>query len=70
MSDEVSANYGHIEAQRNVMLNAREQACEQINRMFGTDISVSFRSNMKTLVNGNLVEKKHLVEQADGEPNE
>ena len=70
VSDEVSANYGHIEAQRNVMLNAREQACEQINRMFGTDISVSFRSNMKTLVNGNLVEKKHLVEQADGEPNE
>lgn len=70
VSDEVSANYGHIEAQRNVMLNAREQACEQINRMFGTDISVSFRSNMKTLVNGNLVEKDQLVEQTDGEPNE
>lgn len=70
VSDEVSANYGHIEAQRNVMLNAREQACDQINRMFGTDISVSFRSNMKTLVNGNLVEKAHLVEQTDGEPNE
>lgn len=70
VSDEVSANYGHIEAQRNVMLNAREQACEQINRMFGTDISVSFRSNMKTLVNGNMVEKDQSVEQTDGEPNE
>lgn len=70
VSDEVSANYGHIEAQRNVMLNAREQACDQINRMFGTDISVSFRSNMKTLVNGNLVEKDELIEQTDGEPNE
>lgn len=70
VSDEVSANYGHIEAQRNVMLNAREQACDQINRMFGTDISVSFRSNMKTLVNGNLVEKEQFVEQTDGESNE
>lgn len=70
VSDEVSANYGHIEAQRNVMLNARKQACDKINRMFGTDIFVSFRSNMKTLVNGNLVEKGQLVEETDGELNE
>ena len=70
VSDEVSANYGHIEAQRNVMLNARKQACDKINRMFGTNISVSFRSNMKTLVNGNLVEKEQLVEEMDGELNE
>lgn len=70
VSDEVSANYGHIEAQRNVMLNARKQACDKINRMFGTDISVSFRSNMKTLVNGNMVEKETLIEETDGEPDE
>lgn len=70
VSDEVSANYGHIEAQRNVMLNARKQACDKINRMFGTDISVSFRSNMKTLVNGNMVEKETLIEETDGEADE
>lgn len=62
VSDEVSANYGHIEAQRNVMLNSRKQAVKQINKMFGTNIEVGFRSNLKTLVNSSLVEKEDIVE--------
>lgn len=70
VADEVASNYGNIEAQRNVMLNARRQAAEKINKMFGTDISVDFRSNLQTLVNGNLVEKNHLIERTDGEPDE
>lgn len=44
VSDEVNANYGNIEAQRTVMLNARRQACKEINRKFGTDIWVDFRA--------------------------
>lgn len=43
VSDEVFGNYGHVQAQRDVMLNARRQACDKINRMFGTNISVDFR---------------------------
>lgn len=49
--DEVGSNYGNIEAQRNVMLNARRQAVKKINALFGTDIKVKFRSNLETLVN-------------------
>lgn len=56
VSDEVGGNYGNIEAQRNVMLNARRQAVEKINRMFGTNIEVSFRSNLQTMVNIENVE--------------
>ena len=51
VSDEVGSNYGNIEAQRNVMLNARKQAVKKINSMFGTKIDVHFRSNLVTMVN-------------------
>ena len=51
VSDEVGSNYGNIEAQRNVMLNARKQAVKKINAMFGTNIDVHFRSNLATMVN-------------------
>lgn len=55
VSDEVGSNYGNIEAQRNVMLNARRQAVDKINRMFGTNINVKFRSNLATLVNSDNI---------------
>lgn len=51
VSDEVGSNYGNVEAQRNVMLNARKQAVKKINAMFGTNIDVHFRSNLQTMVN-------------------
>lgn len=51
VADEVGGNYGNIEAQRNVMLNARRQAVNKINSMFGTNIEVGFRSNLLTMVN-------------------
>lgn len=51
VADEVGSNYGNIEAQRNVMLNARRQAADKINRMFGTNIEVGFRSSLNTMVN-------------------
>lgn len=51
VADEVGGNYGNIEAQRNVMLNARRQAVNKINAMFGTNIEVGFRSNLLTMVN-------------------
>lgn len=60
VSDEVGSNYGNIEAQRNVMLNARRQACNKINEMFGTNISVDFRSNLKTMVNVENVSRETI----------
>lgn len=51
VENEVTANYGLIEASRNVWLNARQDACEEINAMFGTDIWVEFDSDMYTKVN-------------------
>lgn len=60
VSDEVGSNYGNIEAQRNVMLNARRQACEKINAMFNTNISVDFRSNLKTMVNTENVSRETI----------
>lgn len=60
VSDEVGSNYGNIEAQRNVMLNARKQAVKKINSMFGTKIDVHFRSNLATMVNADNVSRETL----------
>lgn len=62
VSDEVGSNYGNIEAQRNVMLNVRKQACKKINAMFGTNIDVHFRSNLATMVNAYNVSRETLEE--------
>lgn len=62
VSDEVGCNYGNIEAQRNVMLNVRKQACKKINAMFGTNIDVRFRSNLATMVNVDNVSREILEE--------
>lgn len=51
IADEVAGSYGFTEMARNVALDARKQACEEINKMFGLSISVDFRSDMQTLVN-------------------
>ena len=51
VSDEVGSNYGNVEVQRNVMLNSRKQAVKEINDMFGTEIEVSFNSDLITMLN-------------------
>jgi hypothetical protein len=65
VSDEVGSNYGNIEAQRNVMLNARRQAVKKINSMFGTNIEVSFRSNLETMVNIENLPKETFNEEGE-----
>lgn len=45
VSDEVSANDEQIEQARFNMLDARLEACDKINKMFGTHISVKFRND-------------------------
>lgn len=43
VSGEVSSSLASVEANRLTRLNARKQACDEINRMFGLDIDVQFR---------------------------
>lgn len=44
IESEIGANLGGVRAQRNVMLNMREEAADKINRMFGTNIKVKLKS--------------------------
>lgn len=39
---EVGANDEQVQATKNIALNARQQACEQINRLYGLNVSVDF----------------------------
>lgn len=48
-TNEVNATLGGVQAQRLVMLNARRQAADQINKMFGTNIEVDFRQDYSLL---------------------
>lgn len=55
ISDEVVNNMGDVEAERFTRLNARKQACKQINELFDLDIDVEFRSGtyIRTGATGN-----------------
>ena len=44
VDDEVQANDEQIQMFAHIMLKSRQKACEDINRIFETDIKVSFRS--------------------------
>ena len=48
IQSEVMSNLGGGQAQKNVMLNARREAAEKINKMFGTNIEVDFRQQLAT----------------------
>ena len=48
IQSEVMSNLGGVQAQRYVMLNARREAAEKINKMFGTNIEVDFRQQLAT----------------------
>ena len=49
VDDEVQANNEQIIACGNIMLKARQRACEQINELFGTNISVKLRYSNRDL---------------------
>lgn len=49
ISDEVLRNQGGTIASRYSRLQARRQACEQINAMFGTNISVDYREDYQVV---------------------
>lgn len=47
VDDEVQANNQLIKANEDVMLKARQEACKRINEMFGLDIKVTRRTDLK-----------------------
>lgn len=49
ITDEVQRNLGGTIASRYSRLYMRQQACEQINKMFGLNISVDYREDMQVL---------------------
>jgi len=52
VQDEVARTMGGVVASRFSRLNARKQACEQINKMFGLNIDVRFREVVEDLTRG------------------
>lgn len=50
ISDEVTRNLGGTEIEKHVRLNARKQACEKINEMYGLDIDVEYNSQIDIVV--------------------
>lgn len=57
ITGEVMAMNGAIELTRQSYLNARQQACDEINRIFGLNLSVEFNSNI-SLAPENMREKE------------
>lgn len=47
VSDEVTRNQGGVIASRYSRLNARRQACDEINKMFGLNIEVDYREDYR-----------------------
>lgn len=73
ITDEVQRNLGGTIASRYSRLFMRQQACEQINKMFGLNISVDYREDMQVLDTYD-VDKAELSNETDigkgGENNE
>lgn len=58
VSNEITSNMGSTEALRLNRLKSRQLAAERINRIFGTNISVEFNSNLQLaqIMNGGNTE--------------
>jgi hypothetical protein len=50
VDDEVRANNEQVEMSYQIMLKAREMACEKINKLFGTNISVELRKRENVIL--------------------
>ena len=55
VSDEVLRNSGSTVSSRYTRLNMREQAADEINRMFGTDIRVKYREDVQLVDAGDEI---------------
>lgn len=51
---ETESTKGYVEIGRNIFLNSRKQACDEINRMFDLNINVEFDSKLISSLNKNV----------------
>lgn len=49
ITDEITSNMGGVAISRNSRMNARKQACEEINRVFGLNVSVQFEGEIEEI---------------------
>lgn len=68
ITDEVQRNQGGTIASRYSRLEARREAVDKINRMFGTDISVDYREDFQ--ITNNNVDGKKTTQSNNGEGGE
>ena len=67
VTNEVEANNEMIQINADVMLEVRKHACEEINKMFGLNISVEKRTDLKIDLNEDIDidENKNINEEGD-----
>ena len=70
ITDEVTRNQGGTIASRYSRLEARRQACEQINRMFGLDIECNYREDYRDIADDLENKKIGLDTEEEGGGNE
>ena len=69
ITDEVTRNQGGTIASRYSRLEARRDACKQINKMFGLDIWCDYREDYQALTEEVLTRGDDVTDDG-GEPNE
>lgn len=57
---EAESTKGYVEIGRNIFLNARKQACDEINRMFSLNIDVEFNTKLLSSLNNNNIDLELL----------
>lgn len=70
ITDEVSRNQGGVIASRYSRLNARQQACDMINKMFGLDIECEYREDYRVSEDEMMIEdgdETKMIESAEEE---
>lgn len=65
ITDEVNSNNNHVSASRAIMLQARQEACEQIRKLFGYDINVALNPDYNTPTPEMGVTDDELYDPAD-----
>ena len=70
ITDEVTRNQGGTIASRYSRLEARRQACEQINRMFGLDIECNYREDYRNIADDLENKEIGLDTEEEGDDNE
>ena len=70
ITDEVARNQGGVVASRYSRLEARRQACKQINEMFGLDIWVDYREDFQDIAEEQNNNEEEEIEYRGGNDNE